>query len=476
MNFDINDLNIEQVNTWLGAQSPTDEMTLQVVDTLNNSGREVHTREDGTLYIGDADPRDDSGAQPAPTQTNSGDMTEIIDILTQLISASGTVDADEVKAIIGRYLVENKIGMNDLDDHLQTLLTKEPQSFTIVLPDNWKKAKDDAKTEFSQPITDYIISDLNSKISKGGGGNNVYLYGGAGTGKTHIFKQIAAELLNVELITVNCNQFTSPTELIGGQTLDGYQQGKLIDAYASVNVPKDKNGYMILLDELPKLDPNTAGVLNDLLSSVRTGGTVSDGRLEKHERGDKQLFIVATGNTKLNEADPEYDANERQDMSLVDRFSGSMYRFVIDLQNESDFYSAYGCLFIWNYLCKLRFFLQERDYTNFGFVSRRLINSLVATTLHYFAKRELGLQKEAKTPQIGLDTFIDLFQPDQQSDIRENSGYKEFLVSAKKHMEDDKGDRPKNTAAEIKESGELVKKYTEEQKSKVAYLDRFGIE
>ncbi|MBW2998223.1 AAA family ATPase [Candidatus Woesearchaeota archaeon] len=38
--------------------------------------------------------------------------------------------------------------------------------------------------------------------------NNVYLYGGAGTGKTYSARTIS-KLLDWNLITVNCNQFTS---------------------------------------------------------------------------------------------------------------------------------------------------------------------------------------------------------------------------------------------------------------------------
>ncbi len=434
MKLDLNFIDVDQINKWFESNPPKEVMK-SVVTTLQRNGFMLSEIQ-GIMQV-----MPKEGTQPKmPTMPkksdnpthNGTDMTEIINILTQLISASAGVDEKQVNKLIKTYLSTAKIGLGMLDDTLRKMLTKEPQKFEVILPPNWKKSEDDNAPDFPQPITDIIISDLNSRLPNKpkGGGNNVYLFGGAGTGKTYIFKAIAEFILNVEIVTVNCNQFTSPTELIGGQTIEGYQQGELIKAYASIDVPEGKNGFMVLLDELPKLDPNTAGVLNDLLSSARDGGSISDGRLKKWKRGDKEFFIVATGNTKLNQADPEYEANQRQDMSLVDRFSGSMYKFVIDLNNERDFYASYGCLFIWNYLCELRFFLQEKNYTNFGFVSRRLINSIVATTLYEFAAREQGKSDSVKTPQIGMETFLDLFDPDQITQIRKTHHTTNFWMHA----------------------------------------------
>jgi cobaltochelatase CobS len=116
---------------------------------------------------------------------------------------------------------------------------------------------------------DIVLSDFEA-------GNNVYLYGGAGTGKTFIAGQIA-KALNYKLVTLNCNQFTSPLDIIGGQTIEGYQEGRLTYAFGNLWNPNEVNektgkpysGALLLLDELPKLDPNTAGDLNDGLSKIK---------------------------------------------------------------------------------------------------------------------------------------------------------------------------------------------------------------
>ena len=478
MKLDLKNINVTQVNSWFAAQKDKDPRVIDAVrETLLQANYRVIKLDDGTFKLLPLEEKNVPPSKREQNDTPSGNMDNIIDILTQLIATSGGVDEKEVNNLIRRYLSTNKIGVSDLDDELLKMMDKEPQKFTVILPDNWKQGEKTGDIpEFPQPITDIIISDLHSRLPNNpkGGGNNVFLYGGAGTGKTYIFKAIAKHILNVEIITINCNQFTSPTELVGGQTIEGYQQGRLIEAYASLNVPDSKNGYLVLLDELPKLDPNTAGVLNDLLSSIRDGSNISDGRLQQWARGDKQLYIVATGNTKLNRADPEYEANQRQDMSLVDRFTGSMYKFVVELGSEKDMMAEFHCLWIFNYLVELRFFLQERDYTNFGFVSRRLMQSMVGTVAYYFAMKEKGLQEEAKTPQIGLEVFLHLFDPDQISDIKKNTKYDLFMEKCKLHLENDKGNHPENYRDEVKLAGELVEKYMAEQKKVVAYMNRYG--
>lgn len=126
-------------------------------------------------------------------------------------------------------------------------------------------------------IFDVILSDFEA-------GNNVYLYGGAGTGKTYIVGEIA-DSINYKLITINCNQFTSPLDILGGQTIEGYQEGRLTEAWGNLFMPEINpktgqpySGALLLLDELPKIDPNTAGLLNDGLSKIKDPLKQKDGK------------------------------------------------------------------------------------------------------------------------------------------------------------------------------------------------------
>jgi len=88
-------------------------------------------------------------------------------------------------------------------------------------------------------------------------------------------------------------------------------------------------GAVLILDELPKIDPNTAGILNEALAKVKDfkfdkktkqikAPTIRNGRNEVLEL--KNLFVIATGNVPLNTIDPDYEANFKQDLSLQDRF------------------------------------------------------------------------------------------------------------------------------------------------------------
>jgi len=131
-----------------------------------------------------------------------------------------------------------------------------------------------------------------------------------------------AEILNREFLVMNCSQYTSPVEILGGQTIEGYKDGKLIIAW--------RDGKMLIMDEMPKLDPNTAGLFNDALAkSTKTREKAYINSVNPTEppipRNEK-FAVIATGNVYPNKPNPAgYVGNNQQDLSLLDRFSGSVY-------------------------------------------------------------------------------------------------------------------------------------------------------
>ena len=408
-------------------------------------------------------------------------MIQLSQILSQS-SQGGTSDIDEkeVVRIVKDTIETDKISINDLDASVKAMLSNQPSKLTLTINQGGKTITKiiNVNDVVRRPLVQKMLSDVLAR-------NNTYLYGGAGTGKTYSARTIQ-KLLGWNLITINCNQFTSALELIGGQTIDGYQEGKVIRAFGNLEEdgsPMGK-GCVLLLDELPKLDPNTAGILNSVLASV---GEYQDGQATtiQNAKGNTisrgQCYIMATGNSLLNTKDAEYEANFKQDLSLQDRFVGSTYKVFVDEKFEWEGILFQKWAFIFLYLTKLRRLIVDKGFTPKAFVSIRLMQSVQKTYNVYRAvidnksstkltttpNKEISftpapiegalstVQKQSvKTVKNAMDEFFNLFTEDQRKVLIEDSDYNSFLqiVKDKDRLPMDK----LNTDSELDEVNRII--------------------
>ena len=373
--------------------------------------------------------------EQAPAQVVASALSQFATILNKSLAtqqtSGGIANQAEVETMIKEELIKAKFGFENLDDTLKKILEnqKVQATLTIFSGNTQYTANVTITKEFLlRPLTQLILSDFVAL-------NCVYLYGGAGTGKTFIAGEIA-QLLGYRKIEINCSQFTSELEIKGGQTITGYQQGKLIEAWSNYADGQDFSGAVLLLDELPKIDPNTAGLFNSALAKIKESGdrsVISDGKGKNWEK--KNILIIGTGNTKLNETSDEYEANFKQDLSLQDRFSGSTYQIFVYYETEVTTVMK-GFLFIWDYLVRLREKIIDMRQTSRAFVSIRLMMAVRDTYRVFRAYDTMSpisaatgepLISSPKSINQAMESFFSLFPENIADTLKEDTNYTDFL-------------------------------------------------
>ena len=332
---------------------------------------------------------DDKKPKPSTSAESANIEALLYTVLQKMNDMRLDIDEDKVKELISEQLKTMNISLDNLSPEVKAFIEAKKRVFVTIVK-TWTEEREEGGAPTALDELDYVI------LSDYGAHNNVYLYGPSGTGKSYTAKKLA-KLLNLQLWTINCNQYTSPSELIGGQTIDGFKQGKLIEAWKGGNSTK-LSGALLLLDELPKIDPNTAGILNDALANVKSSteinpktdesdSDISDSTGEKFTRAN--FFCIATGNVPLSSTDSSYVANFKQDASLQDRFIGSIYR--VGYPKAAELRACIGAhtVWAWSYLDKLRTAIINHAWENITFVSFRLVESLNNTYEQYLAQMKL---------------------------------------------------------------------------------------
>jgi cobaltochelatase CobS len=361
---------------------------------------------------------------------------------TVMASGDGSVDSPQVREIIKDYLNVDKVKLSELDQSVLDEIKKN-QEIVLKLPNFSKEIKVD-KTTSILPNFYEIIDDVLA-------GNNVYLIGEAGGGKTFTAEQIC-KTLQIEYVTLNCSQYTSPLEILGGQSVEGFKQGKLIDCW--------KNGKILILDEMPKLDPNTAGLFNDALAKSSKTKPNSEQKINSANTEEPPIersnnfAVIATGNIYPNEPPaPQYRGNNQQDLSLLDRFSGSVYYTEFN-KNTDEMTTRFTFLYdflvgnYYDYIAAkssgqslppprgLRTIIESINAKNLALVSYRT-NTAFRVAFEYELVREIA-KREGKTVTQNGKTLAGTFKsymvafkssPDATSQIMNATKYTEKYIN-----------------------------------------------
>ena len=273
-------------------------------------------------------------------------------------------------------------------------------------------------------------------------GNNVMLVGAAGTGKTTLAEKISYSLFGkherdkkeLPYITINCSQWTSPTEIKGGQTMTGYKEGALIEAW--------RDGKILILDELPKLDPNTASLLNDALAKSATEGAVIFNGLNQGIVRHPHFGCIATGNTTGRGFSKNYVGNNKQDASLLDRFSGCIYHIGFNERLEKALIYpnlVALCHTIRNAMLRYESKAATDDNTEDIMTLRTMLNMQRSYILEL--SREMGLKDDhnksyhqhhnGKTLKDALESYFWVMSPQKAEKIKSGIGYDGFINTYK---------------------------------------------
>lgn len=320
-----------------------------------------------------------------------------------------SVNPIDIEKTVTAVLNKQKIQLSQLDEGIQNRLSAQATIIKYDIPEH----KTEAFKKPDIPVFQQIVDDVMM-------GNNVFLVGGAGTGKTYLAELLISKLaLGRQHITINCSQWTSPTEIIGGQTMDGYVEGKLIEAW--------EKGYILVLDELPKIDPNTAGLFNDALAKTKIQNAVVFNSRKESFVKHNDFGCIATGNIYPDKESMTYGANNKQDLSLLDRFSGSVYFIEKNPSIEKEILQNN---MLWSVCDKMRSVIEELKYE--AQLSLRFMQNARDTFILEMQRQTKGTKNnisanDGKTFKSTVDSYLSTFTEVQRKNIKEKINYKDIF-------------------------------------------------
>lgn len=282
--------------------------TNMLTEGRDENGKQFFTLNEGwEVVAGERKPR-----KPKPTATtdevvttsNEQPQQEVVETTNNdTPTTTPTTTSDEISEIkktlrckygqIGEDFVE-AVQMITANTTPTTAAVNNVSNVTIVTTDNGQHEV--------EGTTCKDFAALCMTIKKG---INLYLYGEAGTGKSHTCKQIAQAL---GLAYYPMQQLLYAHEVVGYATADG----------SLVETPFYKaftEGGLVDLEEFDSSSPEAALVINGAIANK-----VCNFPVVGVKQAHPDFRVIATGNTKMTGADIEYTGRSVMDASTKNRF------------------------------------------------------------------------------------------------------------------------------------------------------------
>jgi hypothetical protein len=227
----------------------------------------------------------------------------------------GGLDEAALAAIAAQLLQESRATTLNL-------LGEYENSLPAIIAAELEKRATPRKLEVTLPDLPSVTIDTPHKafprvLRKAVARRNVYLVGGMGTGKTTLAMQLA-EVLSLS--------FYMASSVFEEHKLFGY-----CDAGGKYVTTDFRRAYefggVFLFDELDRSDPSVVVAFNAALANGQCA--FPDGIVKRH----KDCIIIAAGNTALRGANREFNAAQKMDSSVLDRFC--MIPVELDLELEA---------------------------------------------------------------------------------------------------------------------------------------------
>jgi len=313
------------ISSWAGILTETTGEDGQQVFTLSADWEVVTGK-------GERKPRqpkakkDEPKAQDEPTTSEA--QPEVVEVVTEdepKVEAQPQTQAEDdttnEQALIAalKNLRGGAVDITKVREIVADELTK------LVATDAKKAAKViEAAKRSNEKKNEVYCAKFQRIVAKVSRGNNVYLFGPAGSGKSHTAEQVA-EALGLDFYGQTTIQFAHDVRGYGDAG-GNYQDTPFYKAFAF--------GGLYFQDEYDRSNAEAAIVLNSALANGWYDFPIV-GRVEAHPN----FRFIAAGNTLMTGADEEYVTGQEIDASSRDRFA---YFFEIDYSHEVELHIAHG--------------------------------------------------------------------------------------------------------------------------------------